>query len=390
MNAIMNASSLDAPTPATLLKSIRETVPTGHKVLSVYLDTSPDRLVAQAWLIGYRDRCKAVRAQLPDAELEPFERAARETEHFLTNNLTFHQPGLVIFASELPSYFFVVPLPVRPPEMLTWDFRPQIENLQLILDNAERFAVALFDSEQARLLTIYLGQIEEHEVIRDEVPRKQRSGGWATLSQSNFARHHDDHLMRHARHTATALVTLLERHPFDRLLLGGPPEPLATLRRELPRSLRARLAGTLRLELFRDDDAVRKAALAAVARCESETESQLVEELLDAEGTERVTLGIAKTLAAVNEGRVHVLFVPAGSGLVGGECTACGSLVAGLGPCPTCGSSIVSVADLDERATERALTQGARVEIVSGDAADRLRGSGGLGAWVRWSAGSAG
>jgi peptide subunit release factor 1 (eRF1) len=377
--------AIDEYTPSTLLKALREPPPLGGKVLSVYLDTSPDRQVAHAWLLDYRDRCKVVRAQLPDAEREPFERAAQQTEHFLTSDRTFHQPGLAIFASGFPSYFYVIPLPHRPPEMLTWDIRPQIETLHLILDNAERFAVALFDSERARLFTIYLGQIEEHEVIRDDVPRKQKSGGWATLSQTNFARHHDDHLRRHARHTATALANLLERHPYDRLLLGGPPEPLATLRHELPRALRARLAGTLHLELFRDDEAVRQAALEAVAKCERETEMQLVDELLDAAGTERVALGIAETLAAVNEGRVHVLFVAAGLGLIGGECSACSNLVAGLGPCPACGSAVAALTDLDERATERALAQGARVEVVSGDAADRLRGSGGLGAWVRWS-----
>jgi len=375
----------EAHTPSTLLKILREIPPNGSKVLSVYLDTSPDRVVADAWLMSYRDHCKDLRAQLPAEEREPFEHAAQQTEHYLTSNPTFHQPGLAIFASGHSSYFFVAPLPHRPPEMMTWDTRPQIETLQLILDNTERFAVALFDSEQARLFTIYLGQIEEHEVIRDEVPRKQKSGGWATLSQSSFARHHDDHLLRHARHTATALATLLQRHPFDRLLLGGPPEPLATLRHELPRSLRARLAGTLRLELFRDDNAVREAALEAVALCERETETRLVDELVDAAGTERVAIGIAETLAAVNEGRVQVLFVSEGPGLVGGVCRACGNLAAGLGPCLACGSAVDPLADLDERATDRALAQGARVEVVSGDAADRLRAAGGLGAWVRWS-----
>jgi hypothetical protein len=146
--------------------------------------------VAQAWLLDYRDRCKALRSQLPDEEREPFERAAQQTEHFLTTNSTSHQRGLGIFASGFVSYFFAIPLPHRPPEMMTWDYLPQIETLQLILDNAERFAVVLFDSERARLFTIYLGQIEEHMVIRDDVLRKQQTGGWAALSQANFARHH--------------------------------------------------------------------------------------------------------------------------------------------------------------------------------------------------------
>jgi peptide subunit release factor 1 (eRF1) len=382
MNVVDNA--LEAPTLSRLLKPLREAPTQGGKVLSVYLDTSPERQVGRAWLLSYRDRCKELRAQLPVEELEPFERAARQTEHFLTNNSTTRSPGLAIFASGFPSYFFATPLPQRPPEMLAWDTRPRLETLQLILDNAERFAVALFDTERARLFTVYLGQIEEHEVIRDDVPRKQQAGGWAALAQTNFARRHDDHLLRHARHTATALVALLQKHPYDRLLLGGPTEPLAVLRRELPRSLRARFAGTLRLELFTNDAAVRKAALEAIARCERETEAQLVDELLDAAGTDAVALGLSETLAALNDGRVHVLFVAAGTDLVGGQCPSCGRLVAGLGPCPVCGSPTTPLIDLGERAAAHALAQGARVEVVSDAAADRLRVVGGLGAWVRW------
>jgi peptide subunit release factor 1 (eRF1) len=43
------------------------------------------------------------------------------------------------------------------------------------------------------------------------------------------------------------------------------------------------------------------------------------------------------------------------------------------------------IGDLGERAVERALDQGAKVEVVSGEAAETLNARGGLGAWTRYS-----
>jgi peptide chain release factor subunit 1 len=375
---------VDERSPRELLKALEEVPPGGGKILSVYLDLAPERQVAQAWLLDYRDRCKLIRSQLPAEERDPFERATAQTERYLTTALRFDQPGVAIFASSVPSYFHVVPLALRPPEAMTWDARPAVETLGLILDDAERFAVALFDSRQARLFTISNGQLAEHATLYDDVPPKQHAGGWATLAQTRINRRHDEELLHHARHTAQALNRLLDQHPYDRLLLGGPAEPLAVLRQELPRPLRSRLAGTVRLELFSDEEEIRRAALAAAAECEAANEVQRIDELFEAAATARVALGVPATLAALNNGQVQVLVVAAGADLVGAVCPACGALVAGPGPCPTCGTAIAALADLDERAIQRALAAGARVEVVSGAAADRLRTVDGIGAWLRW------
>jgi hypothetical protein len=52
-------------------------------------------------------------------------------------------------------------------------------------------------------------------------------------------------------------------------------------------------------------------------------------------------------------------------------------------PCPACGAATTPIADLREGAVEQAIDQGARVDIVSGAAADLLMARGGLGARTR-------
>jgi hypothetical protein len=377
----MQADVRDIP---RVIATLREAPPPGGRVFSVYLDTSPDRVARQAYLLSYRDRCKLLRAGLGPEEAAAFEAAADQAEQYLTNEFRPGRPGLVLFASGYPEYFHAVALPARPAESASWSAVPELEPLQQVLDDAERVAVLLFDSERARLLTVYLGEIEARHAIEDEVPARQSTGGWFALAQTRYARHREDHIRRHAKRAVALLTEALRSHPFDRLFLAGPEEALVLLRRHLPRPLRSRLAGTLHLELFASDADVLRTALGAAERVERQEELAQVNELLDAATIPHAALGLAATLAALSEGRVHALFIADTFSGLGGACPACRRLVAGLDRCPSCGTDTTPIADLRESVLEHAVAQGARVEIVSGEAAALLSVHGGIGAWTRF------
>lgn len=373
-------------TPRTIpdqLRLLRTTTPMTGRVLTAYLDTSPPRAEKSAYLLAFRDGCKAIRAALDVGELDRFERAVEQAERFLTSQLEAGRPGLALFASGTDDYFFAVPLPHRPANEVTWGERPLLGPLEEILDECERIAVVLFDKERARLFSVYLGEIEERRTLRDDVPGKQATGGWFALAQARYARHHEDHVVRHAKHVIRELMGMLGARPFDRLLIGGPDEAVALLRHQLPRPLRSRLAGSINLELFAPDTAVLRAALQVAETIERQEEQAAVEELLEAASTPHVALGLRATLEALNDRRVHRLFI-AGS-FVGeaGECPRCERVVAGLERCPTCGTLTQAIGDLRERILEMARRQGARIEIVSGQAASLLAVHDGLGAWTR-------
>ena len=287
-------------------------------------------------------------------------------------------------SGEPPDYLYAVTLPAPPSERLRWGSHPDLEPLQVLLDDYERVGVLLLDAERARLFTVYLGTIETKETIEDYVPPKQSGGGWFALAQTRAARHREDHMLRHVKRVTAALMTVLRQQPFDRLYLAGPTEPLALLQHHLPRRLRVRLAGTLNLEMFAPDTEVLQATLAAAERTEREAETAAVAALVEAATTRRATLGLVAALAALNEGRAHLLFLADAWSPVGAECAACGALLPGVGPCPTCGAPTEPVADLRGRVIERALDQGAKLEFVSGEAAALLAVHGGIGAWTRY------
>jgi peptide chain release factor subunit 1 len=350
----------------------------------VYLDTSPRRIAGQAYLLAYRDACRAIRACLSDLERTTFEAAVVQAERYLSGSFVPTAPGLALFASGEADYFFALPLPRRPADDVAWAERAELEPLQAIVDDYERIAVLLFDKERARLFTIFMGAVEQRHAIEDEVPGKQATGGWFALAQTRYARHHEDHVLRHARRTIALLQQVLRTHPFDRLVLGGPDEAVRLLRQHLPRPLRGRLAGTLDLELFASEEQIRRAALEMAERLERQAEQGMVDELLESTTSAYVALGIEPTLEALGERRAHLLLLADTFTAAGSECRRCGRLSATTGTCPACGGPTTPLANLREALLHQAAEQGARIEIVTGPAAARLGEYGGIGAWTRF------
>jgi peptide subunit release factor 1 (eRF1) len=275
-------------------------------------------------------------------------------------------------------------LPYRPTDAVTWSSLPRLEPLQAMTDEFERVAVVLFDKERARLFTIFMGQIEERQAFEDEVPGKQATGDWFALSQTRYARHHEEHVLRHVARAIDALTGLLRIRPFGRLLLGGPPEALALLQRELPLSLQERVAGSLHMELFASDADVLNAALEAARVAERREELAEISELIEAATSRHVALGVDATLQALGDGRTHELFVADGLDETAGECQTCGRLVRAGVTCRWCDGPVTRITDLRQRIVDRALEQGATVETVSGEAGAKLMKHGGLGAWTRY------
>jgi peptide subunit release factor 1 (eRF1) len=366
------------------LETLRRTEPPGERVLSVYLDVSPGAVFGRSYLLAFRDARRRLRQELPTAEQDPFDRAADRIDRYLDGAFEPEGLGLAAFAAPEDGYFYAAALPRAPRPDLVWDERPLLTPLAALVDDQERVAVALFDKKRARLFTVFLGRVEEARELVDDLAPKHHSGGWHLLSQTRFQRHHEETVAAHAKHAAGLLMELHRRRPFDRLLLGGPEEAVAVLRQHLPRPLRARLAGELALELFAGEEQVLRAALAEGEAIERAEEERAVLELLEAATTPRAALGLGPTLAALNEGRVHRLFIADGFAPLGRECRECEALVAGVGRCPTCGGETQTPGSFRDRVVARALAQGATVETVSGSAADLLALHDGLAAWTRF------
>lgn len=369
----------------TVLEKLRAAPP--HAVLSVYLATGGQWPTgAPPALLSLRKEVKQMRQVLSGEELAAFERAVARAETRLTRLLPGYA-GIAVFVggTGAQSLEEVVALPSRPVEQVVWDNHPHVAQLEHLLDDEERFAFALFDVRRARLFTIFLGAIEERrEIVDDDVPSKQATGGWYGLAETHIQRHREQHVAWHAVRTSQALVELLRARPFDRLVLAGPPEAVSTLKSRLTRPLLARLVDTIHLSVVAEEPAILAATRLANERIERAVEDAKVNALLEATRSSHVALGMAAVLNALAEGRVHELIIAEGFAAFGGRCTACERLVAAPLSCPGCGRQPDPVPDLHEELVEEARRQGATVEYVRGAAAARLQSEAGVGAWTRF------
>jgi peptide chain release factor subunit 1 len=358
-----------------------------HLILSVYLNTDPERQFRKAYRTMFKDLCKDFRADLESQgdkqALEDFIFETTVVDTYLEREKP-HGKGLALFTCSPKKYWFAEWLRVTVPDTVEFTRRPYVRPLLDVLDEYERYAVALVDKRHARLFTVYMGQIEEHKQFRDFVPGKHDQGGW---SQANYQRHHEEHVYWHLKHVVDELLTLLQVSPFDRLILAGPDEVTSDLRPILPYSLSTRLVATISASIDANEKDILQSTLKIEHDAERTREETLVAELINiAAAGGRATIGVAATLEAIWYDRVHRLIVAGDLRITGSECPRCGFLTNDVPKtCSTCGGEPAPISDVVERAIERTLEHDALVEFVHGNPASRLKEkAGGLGAQLRF------
>ena len=355
----------------------------GAAVLSVYLDLSPERRTGRAYRVAFKSLVDQLEDRLSEDAREGLRAEAARVQEWLDQTIPEGR-GLALFTCTPRGLWqaHLLPVPVR--DRVVYESTPYLAPLLDVLDEYERYAVVLVDKEKARLFSVFMGEIEERQEFQDLVPGKHEQGGWA---QARLQRHHEAHVYWHLKRVAAALTDLFRRHPFDRLILAGPEEATSELRRLLPRSLAGRLVGTFPAEIFASPAEVLARTLEIERSVERAHEQRLLIELLDtAAAGGRAIAGLGPTLNALWLGEVQTLVVAQSATRPGSECPNCGRLEpAETGVCPACGTALRHVDDLVERAIERTLEQGGRVEVLHGEAARRLQAEGeGLGAFLRF------
>ena len=204
------------------------------RVLSVYLDLDPATQVRRSYEIALEDLIKTARARLDDASArEAFETEAARVQTWLDSEKP-RGKGLAVVSCSPRNLWRADFLAVRVMNHLAFEPTPDVAPLLRIVDEYERYAVAVVDKETARLFTVFAGEIEAVETFEDYVPPHHKQGG---PSQANMQRHHEAHVFRHLKRVAERLTQLRRKRSFDRLVIAGPVEATSELRRILPRAL---------------------------------------------------------------------------------------------------------------------------------------------------------
>lgn len=366
--------------------------------LSIYVDAASGRGE------GLRDAAIELKNRLAElerniAEEGPADRAAllRGTIAELSTDLerltdpTAPGRGRALFVAlgeDEPTRFACqMPLPNR----VVYGEDPFIHPLLELLDEGQATGVVIASEAEVVIWEWRLGELEQLEQLIAseslEAPH-ERSGPVSAASERRSttpareqrqARERDrvQQLMRNA--AAEAARQASERG-WERILISGGERLTDLVATELENGAfalvrdRRNLIGRSRAQLEAEVTEV----LVADHR---EREARLVQELAEAAGAGKATLGLSDVLGALNEGRVrHLIYDPhvRYTGSVGSD----GRLYP-AGEMPPGGAQTAEETRLTERLVERALATDARVSPVEG-AAERLAEAEGIGALLRW------
>jgi peptide subunit release factor 1 (eRF1) len=262
------------------------------------------------------------------------------------------------------------------PSGVYWGNSAFLRPLLEVLDEHERFGVVLVDQKRARLLTVFLGEIEEHRGLISEVPPRPDSPSSDRLrSQPRMERRHDESVSTHVRMVAAELARLLDQLEVDRLIVGGAVEVGSELVRQLPKRLRGRLVEVLPIPIGAGTEEILARTSEVQLRIERAAELEVVRDLLkEVRKGGRAVAGLSATLDAINQGRVWKLVYLQGLRLEGGVCPACNVLVDPADErCPLCGQPVDRESLMVDRMARTVLERGGHVEMVDGPAAEALR-----------------
>jgi peptide chain release factor subunit 1 len=261
--------------------------------------------------------------------------------------------------------------------------RPIVE----AMDEHERYGVVLTSTQRARLFTVHMGEITEHEdLISDTSSRSRALGTDQWRSQSRHERRHDEEVAHHAKRVIDALRDLALREPFDRLIVAGTKKATAQIVRLLPRRLQGKLVRKLTMSVTASRKEVLEGILKLQQNMEREQEALLIEGLeAELHDGGKAVAGFAPVLDAINHGRVWKLLYDKKLKVKGGECADCGSYSPhARGPCVYCGAKVKPVAQCLDRLSQTVLEMAGQVEVVDGPAANRLTKHGSIAALLRY------
>ncbi|MGZ3353559.1 MAG: baeRF10 domain-containing protein [Isosphaeraceae bacterium] len=270
-----------------------------------------------------------------------------------------HTLAMACFVASESRYARALRLPWPVRDRAFFEDRFVLWPLRQVLDQSDRYAIILTDKDEARLFLFYLEQIEEVSRIMDEIPGRVRFPD--PFGELEYMRKHIEHYHQHFDRVSETALRLLQREPFEDLIIGGLWETLPGFESRLHRYLRDRIVA-------RWDIDVQHTSTTQVLERTRQQEQELLER--QAQDTwkaiqdmrpQRGALGPEEVFAALWQRRVQIMLEEPDAARPGFHCTACGRLSLSDGPCVECGGKKADVPEVYQEAVHEAIDQSAQV-----------------------------
>jgi peptide chain release factor subunit 1 len=339
-------------------------------VVSVYLNVDTSEISSEQYRLALRGMLKSVADQADPADLETIERYV-ELEYDRKGN------GLAMFSGGDFWRDYTLAFPVG--NTVHVGMQPYIKPLADYADAYDRYGVVLLDREGARLFLFNQGAVQEatgtlgEEIKRqlsDAAGRGGRSGAGPGLGMSSGVDRKIEHI---AAQNLREVVDLTQRFyragHCERIILGGTDENRARFVSLLPKSLASKVIGKLAIDMYASEDEVLNRSMPVIQESVSERKAALVQSVITAAHKDMGSLGLPRTLLAMQERRVQTLVVQEGYQHPGRICTNCGYLtLSESDTCSVCGGEVRVLKDVVDHLVHRAIAMDVEVVFAEDEA----------------------
>jgi peptide chain release factor subunit 1 len=366
--------------------------PSGHHVLSVYLDVNQSREsnLNRGYVLALREMLRSIEARIKGSqERQNFLQQAEVIQTFISN----FQPkarSLACFSTGIdkPLEHWNLHIPLH--NKAHWGEETYVRPLLEALGEAQPYLVVLADRHQGRILRINQSEIELHynTVSEAQVKHSKKSGSDHIRSQMNFQRKAELHAHWHFKEIVELADRMFDSHPYHYLILSASSEVAGYLQRMLPKRLARVLLAPVTLPVQADPDLLQGATARVVEEAERSEEAILVEKLKVAASKQSgAVAGLTEILRALDQDMIWNLVYSESTSLSGKLCPTCKRLFRERQTsCNACHQSLEPVDDLIESLIHRVMRNSGKVKCVRGAAAAQLNELEGIGALLRLSA----
>lgn len=356
-----------------------------NSFVSLYLNVDPMFNKKGDYIVHFKNMMKNTIETLDKSVYKKVKEDLEKIDNYVLTNKRLFKKGLALLSSSKISFWKEYHIGVPVKNELIVDKTPYTKPLMDILDNYQKYAVLLVDKESARIFVVHLGEVVEYGEVRTPgVPGKHKKGGWFALSQNHYERHIDFHVGLHLKDVVKKLSSFLSGEYIGRLIISGSDEAVSMVKGMLHKTVFDKVIGNVKIEMFARTDEVLNKVEPIVSTFEKKQEDETVETLITkALKNENAVLGPDNVLNALQEQKVMKLVILKDYEAIGYGCGSCGFLtVQKVDSCPYCKGAIEAVDYIVDLAGEKAIQQGALVEVVTEN--KRLQDAGGIGAFVRF------
>jgi peptide subunit release factor 1 (eRF1) len=286
----------------------------GLPVVSLYLN-------AQADEHGHHNFHSFVRKQFPErAKTYEPDTPARESldadlvriNRYLEQDIRSATQGIAIFACSGANNFFEpvqLEVPIENNRLFIYD-HPHVYPLARLLDQYQRYAVVLADTNVARIFVFALGRAIQRNELQNVKTKRTQVGGW---SQMRYQRHTENYHLHHAKEVIDNLDRLVRDERIEHVMLAGDEQVIIPLLREqMSKELSEKVVDVLSLGIDTPENELLEESLNAYRRHNFLSDMEKVEHVIGEYQRDGLAVaGVAQTLAALSNGQVEELLITA-------------------------------------------------------------------------------